>query len=66
MKQYDSSIGRTILAPILVAVIIVAGFAAAMIWFPGGTGPTTTTTTTTSPLEDYILSFAIQKFRTQR
>ncbi|MFX1272558.1 MAG: hypothetical protein ACFFAX_12805 [Promethearchaeota archaeon] len=48
MRKYDSSLGQSILAPILVAVIIVAGFAAAMFWFPGGIGPTTTTTTDTT------------------
>ena len=48
MRKYDSSIGRTMLAPILVAVIIVAGFAVTMFWFPGGIGPTTTTTTDTT------------------
>jgi hypothetical protein len=48
MRKYDSSLGRSMLTPILVAVIIVAGFAATMFWFPGGIGPTTTTTTDTN------------------
>ncbi|MFW9847182.1 MAG: hypothetical protein ACFFD6_10565 [Candidatus Thorarchaeota archaeon] len=48
MRKYDSSLGTSLLAPVIVAIIIVAGFAAAMVWFPGGIGPTTTTTTTTT------------------
>jgi hypothetical protein len=48
VREYDSGIGKTALAPVIIAVLIVAGFGVTLFWPPGGNGATTTTTTTTT------------------
>jgi hypothetical protein len=48
VREYDSGIGKTVLAPVIIAVLIVAGFGVTLFWPPGGNGTTTTTTTTTT------------------